>query len=343
MKNIKKVEKLITQLGFSPFSPSVALMDGLRKAPAAQRCGLYVHAFKGGREFYVGISVDVRKRYQQHLKYWPDIEFSAYLPMAASEQFLNEFSLIGDLMRQGISLRNTLRPDQNFSKEEVDAIIHELTSLAYADGGMEVDSKVRHAADPALRKSLTPNHPMVKKYTTMLEHELYEPCVSRIFAKYVRTCIPLPTLTERNFWIVTCMNNGLYPKPFEKLKVLVRISVNHPEVFSAVIDTTGKKPVLGYNILVAAEAIDPATFESIRKMKGVDYMSNFQKGIKLKLHQFIVRSHESMEAMLAIPNFRAAARLHNLLLMRKGQNHSRRTSYHNLPLADHLFQEKVKV
>lgn len=343
MSNIKKVEKIILKLGFTPFSPSVAVMDDLRKASAAQRCGLYVHAFKGGREFYVGISVDVRKRYQQHLKYWKDIEFSSYLPKAASEQFLNEFSLIGELMRQGIPLRNTLRPDQNFSKKQVDAIINELDSLACTDGGIEDDTQVRYAADPALRKSLTANHPMVKKFDTMLAHELYQPCVSEIFAKYIRTCVPLPMLTERNFWIVTCMNNGLYPKPFEKLKVLVRISVNHPEVFSAVIDTTGKNPVLGYNILVAAEAIDDATFATIRKMKGVDYISNFQKSIKLKLHQFIVRSHESMAAILSIPAFRSAARLHNLQLMRKGQNHSRRTSYHNLPLADHFFKVKIKI
>ena len=66
----------------------------------------------------------------------------------------------------------------------------------------------------------------------------------QVFARYVRTCIPLPALTERSFWTVTCMNAGLYPKPCHKLRVRTRISVTRPEVFSTVLHENEEKPVL---------------------------------------------------------------------------------------------------
>ena len=73
------VQVVLAKHGFPAFKPAAELMSELKGASASARAGVYVHAFKGGRAFYVGISVDVRKRYFQHLKNFKDIEYSTVL------------------------------------------------------------------------------------------------------------------------------------------------------------------------------------------------------------------------------------------------------------------------
>ena len=140
------------------------------------------------------------------------------------------------------------------------------------------------------------------------------------------------------------MNAGLYPKPYHKLRVMTRISVTRPEVFSTVIDDIDPKPVLEYNFYVAAEPISPGELARLKAIPGVRYKANYQQSIKLPIHQFFAFDAKSAMQLLDSAEFRNAAKLHNLLLMRHwGQNTVRRVGFHNLPLSKQLFAEKVEL
>lgn len=338
------VQAVLSKHGFHAFKPAAQLMSELKTASASSRAGVYVHAFKGGRAFYVGISVDVRKRYFQHLKNFKDIEYSTVLAVPRDKQFLLEFELIGELMRRKIPLRNLLRPDLDYSQRDIDLIVRELGD---SQGISDADSFYRgpqRVKDAALERSLDEGHPLVTKHREMLAHPLYSKQMAKVFARYVRTCIPLPALTERSFWTVTCMNAGLYPKPCHKLRVMTRISVTRPEVFSTVIDDMGAAPVLEYNFYVAAEPISTGELARLKAIPGVRYAANYQESIKLPLHQFFAFDAKSAMQLLDSAEFRNAAKLHNLLLMRHwGQNTVRRVGFHNLPLSRQLFAEKVEL
>lgn len=336
------VQAILAKHGFPGFKPASVLMSELKGASASNRAGVYVHAFKGGNVFYVGISVDVRKRYFQHLKNFNDIEYSTVLPVTREKQFLLEFELIGELMRRKIPLRNLLRPDLDFSQGDIDLIVRELGDSQGVSDESNYYRGPHLVKDPALERSLDAGHPLVVKHAQMLAHPLYSAAAAKVFARYIRSCIPLPALTERSFWTVTCMNKGLYPKPYDKLKVMMRISVGRPEVFSAVIDDIDPTHVLEYNFYVAAEPISLGELARLKAIPGVRYKANYQEGLKLPLHQFFASDAKSASQLLDSPEFRNAARLHNLLLMRHwGQNTVRRVGFHNLPLSRQLFAEKV--
>jgi hypothetical protein len=339
-----KVQNFLSKHGFPEFRPAQELMDDLKKAPASRRCGVYVHAFKGGRDFYVGISVDVRKRYLTHLKNFKDIESSTVLEVPADEQFVLEFNLIGELMRLGVPLRNLLRPDLAYSSNDIKSIVSELSSLECVSDPTSFCREKQKIKDPILERSLSALHPLVAKFELMKAHPLYSESVMHVFARYIRTCIPLPALTERTFWTASCMNPGLYPKPAHKMKVLVRLNVTRPEVFSAFIDNLDPTELLVYNFYVAAEPISSAELARLKKIPGVQYTANFQKSIKLPLHQFFAVTAEAAMSLLDSDEFRNAAKLHNLLLMRKwGQNTVRRVGSHNLPLSKLLFSINVNL
>lgn len=337
-----EVQAILAKHGFPAFKPAKELMSELKSASTSSRAGVYVHAFKGGEAFYVGISVDVRKRYFQHLKNFKDIEYSTVLAVPRDKQFLLEFELIGELMRRKIPLRNLLRPDLEHSQGDIDLIVRELGDSQGISDESNYYRGPHLVRDAALERSLDGGHPLVVKHAEMLAHQLYSNAAVKVFARYIRTCIPLPALTERSFWTVTCMNKGLYAKPYDKLKVMMRISVARPEVFSAVIDDIDPKHVLEYNFYVAAEPISPGELARLKAIPGVRYKANYQESIKLPLHQFFAFDAKSAMKLLDSAEFRNAAKLHNLLLMRHwGQNTVRRVGFHNLPLAKQLFAEKV--
>lgn len=329
MNDLNKVQKLLSRLGFSQFEQSKALMGKLRKAPASQKCGLYVHSFRGGSEFYMGISVDVEKRYRQHLKTHPDIEMSCYKLATEDEQFLLEFQHLAELLKLGVKVRNVLLPYSDYSKKQIAEIIDQLSQMDWI-----TNDTIRYDGGHLLRDEHLERN-MQRKLEMMYKSPLYVPGMLSIFGEYIRTCLPSPSVTERTFWTAGCMNKGRYPKPFQALRVMMRVNVKGPEVFSAVIDTTkkGVEPCIGYNLYVAASPISPKELERLKSMDCVTHIKNKQKSIDLPLHQFIIRSHDIMTEFLRSPELRRAAKLHNLMLMRKGQILPRMAAAHNLPLA----------
>jgi predicted GIY-YIG superfamily endonuclease len=193
------VQAILSKHRFPAFKPAAELMSELKGASASARAGVYVHAFKGGRAFYVGISVDVRKRYFQHLKNFKDIEYSTVLAVPRDKQFLLEFELIGELMRRKIPLRNLLRPDLEYSQDDIDLIVSELGDSQGVSDESNYYRGPHTVKDAALERSLDAGHPLVVKHAEMLSHPLYTKSAAKVFARYIRSCIPLPALTERSF------------------------------------------------------------------------------------------------------------------------------------------------
>jgi hypothetical protein len=333
MSNVTKVQAKLHELGFNRFAPSAPLMKNLRKVPEPQKCGIYVHTFKGGKEFYLGISVDIEKRYRQHLKTHPDIEQTCYLLAGPEEQFLLEFKFLAELLRMGVKVRNVLVPYSDYTKKEIADIIGQLTQLDWI-----TNDSSRYEGRHILRDEHLERN-MQRKVDLMLKHPLYTPEMLSIFGEYIRTCVPMPAVAERTFWTAGCMNKGLYPKPFQNLQVMMRVNVRAPEVFSAVIDThRPERPIIGYNLYVAASPISAKELSRLKSLDEVTHIPNHQKSVDLPLHQFIVRSHDVMREFLRSADLRRAAKLHNMMLMRKGQVQRNLAACHNLPLSKLWFK-----
>ena len=338
-RSIQLAQKILKKYGFPEFRPSAELMNELKKADSSKKSGVYVHVFKGGKSFYIGISLDIRKRYLTHIKNFPDIESSTILAVPADKQFALEFSLIGKFMRKGLNLRNILRPDFSYSESEVDMIVKELNEYECLSNSQTFYKGPQLLRDKSLESSLDSNHPLTRKFELMKSHPAFSKEFFQVFARYIRTCIPLTALTERTLWTASCMNKGLYPKPCEKHIAMLRINVKS-EVFSAVI--VGNEKYYNYNFYVAAEPISPGELARLKSIPDIEYKANFQKSINLPLHQFFPFTHEAAMKLLDSEEFRTAAKYHNLMLMRKwGQTTVRRANSHNLPLAKALFAQKV--
>jgi hypothetical protein len=338
-RSIQLAQKILKKYGFPEFRPSAELMNELKKADSSKKSGVYVHVFKGGKSFYIGISLDIRKRYLTHLKNFPDIQLSTILAVPADKQFALEFDLIGKFIRKGLNLRNILRPDFSYSEDDVEMIVKELNQYECVSNPDTFYRGKQLLNDKAFERSLDSNHPLVRKFELMKCHPAFSKDFFQVLARYIRTCMPLPALTERTLWTASCMNKGLYPKPDEKLVAMLRINVKS-EVFSAVID--GDSKIFNYNFYVAAEPISPGELARLKSIPDLGYQTNTQESINLPLHQFFPYTHEAAMKLLDSEEFRTAAKYHNLMLMRKwGQTTVRRANSHNLPLTKVLFSQKV--
>jgi hypothetical protein len=342
--NLAAVASVLAGYGFPEFRPSVDLMAELKSAPASSKGGVYVHSFAKGREFYVGISVDVRKRYLQHLKEHKDIVFSTVLPVPRDKQVALEMALIGKLLNEGIALRNVNRPDVNLSPDELAMVVQELGAAGSLSTPESFYTGPHRLKDKALDKSLSDGHAFAKQHAEMLAHPLYSQDASKVVARYIRGCIPLPALTERSFWSLSCLSKGGYASPYNRLQVLMRVSVTYPEVLAVVINDMSGEPYLDFNFYVAAEPIGPAEMKRLASIPAVRTMPNKHAKLKLPVVQFLTSSPKAAMSLLDSQEFRNAARHYNHLLMRSmGQNNTKRASSHNLVLARHLFDQKVAI
>ena len=105
--------------GFTPFRDSIELMDELAARGPDGRSGIYVHFFSGPEEwFYLGLSVDVRKRYQQHIKNHTDITKSAWLSAPKDELVALELKYLSLMQGHHANLRNILKHREQYRWED---------------------------------------------------------------------------------------------------------------------------------------------------------------------------------------------------------------------------------
>lgn len=331
-KVIIQAEALLAKLGFASFAESVKVMRKLKLAPPDQRVGIYVHASEAKGEFYVGRANNIVTRYNQHLKNYDDISHTSIKICNASDLSVSEKEAI-DAMKKVFPLRNKLAGWFELSKAEVSKIRADMSTDDWLNDDSAVYRGRQHVVNPGqIERYREPYLRAIgSKYFASGEAEA-------LFARYIRTCIPQPALTETLFWTMGCMNNGLYGPKHPKLVALMRLNVAKPEVFTAVIDEhySSKRPLLAYVFYVSADKIDEEELNQI-KLMGALYHATEHKPTKQKLHQFTCETAQLAHKLLDRPQFRRAAKEHNVRLMRHSAIYSNMADAHCLPMTQRLF------
>jgi hypothetical protein len=136
------------------------------------------------------------------------------------------------------------------------------------------------------------------------------------------------------FWNLTCLNPGLYSKPYDKLTAFLRINIHMPEVFTAILNEHyDGSPRMSFNFHVAK---DQFTKEDLARYREdwslVAHPGNYTATGGRQI-QFVVSNLDDAWTLLADPVFRRAAKVSNLRLMRRGLLARSLSQAHCLPLA----------
>jgi hypothetical protein len=323
--------------GFTPFRDSIELMDKLAALGPDGRSGIYVHFFAGEEEwFYLGLSVDVRKRYQQHIKNHTDIIKSAWLSAPKDELVALELKYLSLMQGHRANLRNILKHREQYRWEDFKDIFeggHGERWLAQSGPDLTPYDK----ADKELEANYAKRHAEFKAHPDFNE-ELLD-----LLNYYLRNFVPMPTKTDQMFWNVTCLNPGGYNKPFDQLIAFLRVNIHMPEVFTLILNETYEgTPRLTFNFHAAEDQLSDEDIERYNADRQLalnrgNYASTGGKQVQFSLHDI-----GTAWKLFRDPVFQRAVKVSNLRLMRMGLLARRLSQSHCLPLAKEALGRTLK-
>jgi hypothetical protein len=332
----KVIETDLMTAGFTPFRDSNELMDELAALGPDRRSGIYVHFFAGEEEwFYLGLSVDVRKRYQQHIKNHTDIIKSAWLSAPKDELVALELKYLSLMQGHHANLRNILKHREQYRWEDFKDIF---------EGGHGERWLAQSGPDLApydkQDKELEANY--AKRHAEFRAHPDFSEELLDLLNYYLRNFVPMPTKTDQMLWNVTCLNPGGYNKPFDQLIAFLRVNIHMPEVFTLILNETYEgTPRLTFNFHAAEDQLSDEDIERYNADKQLalnrgNYASTGGKQVQFSLHDI-----GTAWKLFRDPVFQRAVRVSNLRLMRMGLLARRLSQSHCLPLAKEALERKL--
>lgn len=296
--------------------------------PAEGRCGIYLLELDDG-SFYIGQSVDVVRRFREHLQRFQGIARLHFRP--AQRDALNDLEreIIHRAEAMGMSLKNIEFAAVVIGTTELDALLDaQLQQQWIAGGVVEVQSDGRAITRA---ESKTQRSRMQSKYDAIKESPLYK-TVKQLLAAYLRKTILLPAVTESAYWSLSCLpstNAGVAPR-------LACINIRDMETFVLGYQPSNPEQLWGYINFSGKqfrEQASPFLF-GFRNRAMWPRRSNYKSpGIDPLTIDF--GSSRNCERLLADEAVCCAARALNLHLMRKGRTLFSR--YHCFQLADDVI------
>jgi hypothetical protein len=335
--SFKVIEADLIAAGFTPFRDSTELMDELAARGPDGRSGIYVHFFAGEEEwFYLGLSVDVRKRYQQHIKNHTDIIKSAWLSAPEDQLVALELKYLGLMQGHRANLRNILKHRDDYLWEDIKDVFEDGHGERWLTDPMP-DLTPYEKAD----KELEANY--AKRFAELQAHPDFSEDMLELLNHYIRHFILFPTKTDQMFWNLTCLNPGLYSKPYDKLTAFLRINIHMPEVFTAILNEHYEgSPRMSFNFHVAKDQFTKDDLARYREdWSLVAHPGNYTATGGRQI-QFVVSNLDDAWTLLADQVFRRAAKVSNLRLMRMGLLARRLSQSHCLPLAKEALGRTLK-
>ena len=313
---LEQVEAQLVDLGFDPFEPTLKLARRLLRGRKSGREGLFVHALPGGREFYLGTSVDVATRVLRDLADEGDIESTAFIQGEISLLAWIETDILRRIRRHRGLIRGTIQP---------------------APGGWQLDLP---ALSEWVRRTQRvfdrppPPRPVEElaafdaRMEELRAHPRFDDRLLDLFSAYIRRCLPDPLATEGVFWSLTCRTPVGSAHP--EAKTLARLSVRRPEVLGVLpAPEAAPRDAAVITMTVASEVLDPRAFARLHALPSLEIRENVYRTADFPHHHFTVHSYKEARRMLRIPAFIQACRLANLRLMRAGTLHPHVAAAHN--------------
>lgn len=236
-----------------------------------RRCGIYVLHFRNN-EFYVGLAVDVIRRFVQHTKIHQDIQEIAVVKISPDNLNDLEEHIVKTLEQKKIKLRNINLTSLAKGEKDLDLLIP--TS--------EQDKWLSNRVVNKLGEHLI-NQPEQQdryeiKFRQLVKQKYFASDILPFLQEYFKKCIIQPARTELSFWGVTALPSS----PNTYFKVINRVNLFWCEVLTIGIPT-GKQNI-HYSFHITKEGISKSYLKEIHKeiptLKSDDHynLRQMQKG-----------------------------------------------------------------
>jgi hypothetical protein len=181
------------------------------------RCGIYILHFENG-QYYVGLTVDVVRRYAEHRITHSDIEYISFKEVPENRLAEVEKETVYKLENLNKNLRNINIVSIIAGDTDFDLIVSKEEQEYWLKNGPTPESVNTERFDyPDLRKKYSKNFQKLKKYKDYKD-------IIAILHDYVIETIPFPKKTEYSFWSLSCL-------PSTGKKTLFRVNIFWQETF----------------------------------------------------------------------------------------------------------------
>jgi hypothetical protein len=197
----------------------------LKSLGAKRRCGIYLLIFSSG-EIYIGQSVRVQKRFQEHLQKYGEIAGFSFMDIEASNLDHIEESLIKHSESEGFFVRNFIHASRPSLPSPFDEVVHPDLQTHFLSG-VEPE-KLYHEQrrhEPEIRRKAEFSFQKLRKHS-------HFKALSSLIQAYGKVAIPSPAETEVGYWCVTAL-------PSTRDKVLFRFNIYRQEVMNCGEDEQG--------------------------------------------------------------------------------------------------------
>lgn len=171
--------------------------------PQSQRRGIYV-LHMADHTFYVGQASDVGKRYRQHCRNYPNIEYVSFKRVTKNSLDREEEWAIKTLESEGFHLLNIIHTSVTYRSTDFDLLMlpeqqkRWLTDTSWTYVGEDRQD------DKQQEQRLKYRH----KFKQFRAEAQYQDVVS-LLKQYVRGCIPAFNATQFEYWSISCLPSTL--------------------------------------------------------------------------------------------------------------------------------------
>lgn len=293
-----------------------------------ERCGIYVLQFANG-ELYVGLSVNVIKRYSQHQNNYNDIKKLNFKCVPPDRLKREEKEVIQSLEKAGFHLRNVVHTSVSYAPSSFDEIMSPENQIRWLQDLAYIDSEGERPQNPDLRQKYTRHY---KRFTLLPFAEE----ILSVLHEYVHLCIPAYLGSEMYYWCCSCL-----PKQEKGVTIYSRINIYWQEVFTVGVEQgriffSWHSALSPLRVLVQGtrhryKLFIPAIFKHPIQLLDHKYKPGGQDQVQI----YAETSVENALTIIRDPIICSAIRLFNLRLMQKGPNVYYKN--HCFDLADRLI------
>ncbi len=200
MENPVNQGDLLSAIGF----PNLIATDSLKTIAhifqnKKKRCGIYILKLNNN-VYYIGQSVEVVRRYADHLRAHEAIIGFSFLPVAEKALDAVERELIFKAQQLGIVLANNTHVAHVMGETDLDLVVSKADQDAWlADPDRQI--KIEHSQPVVLHES---HLAAFRRQYEKLVRSPYHAMVVKLLRTYISCCIIYPRQTEYSFWSVSC-------------------------------------------------------------------------------------------------------------------------------------------
>lgn len=290
------------------------------------RCGVYLLVLPN-EQFYIGQSIQVVRRFSQHLKFFKEIIGFTFMPTPRAQLDAREKTVIFAAETVNLPLLNVVHATHDECESDLDALL----STVQLNQWLKSPTTENQRDHNTLAITLEPNPRHEINLDKLRRHPLGGLAQLQLYL-YLESAIPYPRLTEYSFWSASCLpstNASTFPR-------LLCVNASVMELFSiGYAKGAGEQNVSWGFINVASDVLyehfdSQRAFEQLFPHVNVD-STHYRDGGQ---HQVALRTwqQDDMFALLQNPAVMKAAATLAIRLMKKRSNIYYK--YHCPPLVD---------